>query len=199
MKFRFLLPMLALSATCLAQDKILTRYSATINAEIKGEGTATVTYTKPDVPGNSYVIDKGDIKEIKFADGRVTEFPADIFEKFTIAETEARIVKIITENAFDNEKDMTKIKAEFVNGKLVVEGGTVKDGAYDFKDVKSYPPVGKKDGDRANVSVWVMGADKATSSKWEKRRLIMLVKGQDTAFELYNLMKHLNNALKAQK
>ncbi|RZJ73009.1 hypothetical protein [Flavobacterium sp.] len=199
MNLRFLLPMLAISTICLAQDKILTRYNATISAEITGEGTATVNYRKTDVPGNSYVIDKGDIKEIQFGDGRKSEFPTDIFEKLTIAETEARITKIISEKAVDNAKDLTAIKAAFVQGKLVVSGGTVNEGAYDFKDVKSFPPVGKKEGDRANVSVWLMGADKVTSSKFEKRRLILLVQGQDAAFELYNLMKHLNNALKAQK
>lgn len=183
---------------CFAQDVIYTRYNAAIQAEVKSEGKATITYTKPDVPGNNYVIDKGDIKEIKFQDGRFAEFPADLYENLSSDETASAIKKVVEAYAFDNDKDRNRFKIDFKDGKLHVTKGSDTE-IYDFKDVKSFMPVSKKDGDKAAVGVWVMAAANKQGTKWAKGKFAVLVEGQDNAYELYNLLKHLNKALKAQK
>ncbi|MBD3581240.1 hypothetical protein [Flavobacterium selenitireducens] len=183
---------------CFAQDVIYTRYNAAIQAEIKSEGKATITYTKPDVPGNNYVIDKGDVKEIKYQDGRFAEFPADLYEGLSPEETAAAIKKVAEAYAYDNDKDRNRFKIEFKDAKLHVtkESDTR---IYDFRDVKSFMPVSKKEGDKAAIGIWVMTAANKQATKWEKGKLTIYVEGQDNAYELYNLLKHLNKALKAQK
>ena len=195
----FLIPVFLFSfAGCFAQDVIYTRYNAAIQAQIKSEGKASVTYTKPDLPGNNYVIDKGDIREIKFQDGRFKDFPADLYENLSIEETFAAIKSVMEAYAMDNDKDKNHFSIDFKDQKLYVKKNSDVE-IYDFREVKSFMPVSKKENDKAAIGIYVLTATNEKATKWSKGKFAVLVEGQDNAFELYNLLKHLNKTLKAQK
>lgn len=184
-----------------SQDIIRARYNATINCKIIENNPASVKYTKETSPGITYVMDKGDISEIRLADGTAEAYSADLYEKLSLQETKDQLVTELLAHAHVHERDPRKYHAEFTGDHLKVtelsSSGKARESSsmfYDLSQVHSFMSVSKRENDIGYLNIWVMGSD--DGKKMRKEKFVLMVQPQAKAFEIYHLMKHLNKLLK---
>lgn len=202
MNWKYLSTALLIAISMNAQDEMKMRYNATIKGEIVDEKPASLTYKKASNPDKIYTMDKGDVIEIKYRNGQVKTFDADLYASLTLEETKDALVKCINESGFVHEKDQRRFQARFQGDFLQItqlsDSGKPKESttmSYDPAQVTSFMNVSARPNDIAYIDIWIMGTEGENTSKLSKKKMVVMTNPSYRAFEIYHMLKHLNKLL----
>lgn len=199
MKYKLLTFFLGCSVSMFAQDIINTRYNATIKGKVLDVKPTTLTYEKPDNPGHKYLMDLGDVTNIKFENGEEKSFTTDLFYNLDLTQTQQQLIELFKDYAFIHEKDLKKIHLAFSDNFLIAtqcddSGKPIeKTSVYlDFTQVVSFMSVSKRDNDMGYLNLYIMGKEKLSDKKFEKKKFVLMVRPLEKAYDIYHTLKHLN-------
>ena len=203
-KLHFILLYLFVNYASYSQDIIVKNDGEKIEAKIELIGTSEVKYKKYNhLDGPFYMIEKSNIKKIKFQNG-IVEFFNDSKDKHGISleETKKFIIEIINKHGFEEDTFKRKYKASFEGDylRLIVLRRNGIDHSnngilYDFSNVYKFQNVSKRSDKKAFINIWVSILKNKKKNKWDKHKLIMRVDGIKEAESILKALKHYNKLL----
>ena len=207
MKSYFLVFSLFLVCNSWAQDTIITIDNQKLEVQIESIGSHELKYRKyQDSDGTVFVMNKTKIARIIREKGTIEYVSySDNFAATSKEEIKEILMEHINAYGYEHANDKKTYQATFNGDYLELQPMHINGGYYDehiildFSSVYEFQRLSPRGKNAAYLNIFVPRLKNEEKNKWEKYKLVMLVKGQNHAKTILDALKHYNYLLLKEK